>query len=185
MGSSCHVGHDGPNSGCCIVKCKKLRKPSLTSPTENQPRRARKNFFWNFFVESTRTQPEATDRHRQSPLRVHSNSPKNRRFAAGGSVHRPFSSGSVSCVRVQFEGSLFGFRPKIKFSPLSTTWWSSVVPPDLLLVLHAMLADRHEPLIGRGCARSRFHRSKHGRSKPWSSSVPFGTVLPAVVCCSK
>ena len=82
-----------------------------------------------------------------------------------------------SCVRVQFEGSLFGFRPRIKVSPLSTTWWSSVVPPDLLLVLHAMLADRHEPLIGRGCARSRFHRSKHGRSKPWSSSVPFGTVL--------
>ena len=54
-----------------------------------------KKKFWNFFVESTRTQPEATDRHRQSPWRVHSNSPKNRRFAAGGSVHRPFSSGSV------------------------------------------------------------------------------------------
>ena len=46
-------------------------------------------------VESTRTQPEATDRHRQSPLLAHSNTPKKRRFFAGGAVHRPFSSGSV------------------------------------------------------------------------------------------
>ena len=59
MGSSCHVGHDGPNSGCCIVKCKKLRKPSLTSPTENQPRRARKKNFGIFLS----SRPE----HNQKP----------------------------------------------------------------------------------------------------------------------
>ena len=55
------------------------------------------DFFGGFFlVESTRTQPEATDRHRQSPLLAHSNTPKSRRFPAGGAVHRPFSSGSVN-----------------------------------------------------------------------------------------
>ena len=67
---------------------------------DHQPRRARRKQKWIFVVRSTRTQPEATDRHRQSPLRVHSNTPKNRRFAAGGSVHRPFSSGSVRTALV-------------------------------------------------------------------------------------
>ena len=37
--------------------------------------------FRFFFVESSRTQPELTDRHRKSPLRAHFNTPENRRFA--------------------------------------------------------------------------------------------------------
>ena len=37
-----------------------------------------------FLVESTRTQPEATDRHRQSPLRAHSNTPKKWPFRRRG-----------------------------------------------------------------------------------------------------
>ena len=50
-------------------------------------------------VQSTRTQPEATDRHLQTPLRAHPNTPKNALLAAGGSIHPPFSSGSV-CFRI-------------------------------------------------------------------------------------
>ena len=74
--------------------------PKITCDVSDRKPAPTKNM--GFFVESARTQPEATDRHRQSPLRVHSNSPKNRRFAAaGGSVHRPpFSSGSVVGGRV-------------------------------------------------------------------------------------
>ena len=34
-----------------------------------------------FFVESSRTQPEPTDRHFKSPLRAHFKTPENRRFA--------------------------------------------------------------------------------------------------------
>ena len=65
------------------------------SPTE-KPAQTRRIFFVDFFlVESTRTQPEATERHRQSPLRAHSNTPENGRFAAGGGNALPFSSVSV------------------------------------------------------------------------------------------
>ena len=87
---SCHLRREGPKAGCgtgqeCAV-------PKITCDVSDRKPAPTK---MDFFVESARTKPEATDRHRQSPLRVHSNSPKNRRFAAGGSVHCPFSSGSV------------------------------------------------------------------------------------------
>ena len=97
LGLACHVEPDRPNSCCCIGQ--ECAVPKITCDVSDRkpaPTCQEKIFFGIFFVESTRTQPEATDRHRQSPLRVHSNSPKNRRLAAGGSVHRPFSSGSVS-----------------------------------------------------------------------------------------
>ena len=54
----------------------------------------------DFFLFSFgRVDPNTTRRHRQTPpiapLLAHSNTPKNRRFSAGGAVHRPFRSGSV------------------------------------------------------------------------------------------
>ena len=64
------------NSFCRNNRKKKLRKPGLMSATE-KPAQTRQEFFLDFFlVESTRTQPEATDRHRQTPLRAHLNTPK-------------------------------------------------------------------------------------------------------------
>ena len=102
LGSSCHVGH---GNATFVVDTTQLSKvPKITCDVSDRkpaPTGQEKFFGDFFFVESTRTQPEATDRHRQSPLRVHSNSPKNRRLAAGGSVHRPFSSGSVRRLRAR------------------------------------------------------------------------------------
>ena len=96
LGSLCHIEHetappfvDAPQQRAFPkIRCDVTdRKASPDAPDL---------FFWDFvLVESTRTQPEANDRHRQSPLLAHSNTPKNRRFSAGGAVHRPFSSGSV------------------------------------------------------------------------------------------
>ena len=63
---------------------------------KNQHRRARIFFLDFVLIQSTRTQPEATDGHRQTPLRAHPNTPSKFLLAAGGSiVHPPFSSGSV------------------------------------------------------------------------------------------
>ena len=77
----------GDRSAKADRPARKINTHGLTE--KSQPRRA--GFFCFFLVESTRTQPEATDRHRQSPLLAHSDTPKNRRFFAGGAVHRPFA----------------------------------------------------------------------------------------------
>ena len=73
------------NKPRCILHCASGKKSIPDTP-------GGETFF---FVQSTRTQPEVTDRHRQSLLRAHPNTPKKRRLAAGGSIHPPFSSGSV------------------------------------------------------------------------------------------
>ena len=87
LGSSCHVGHGSATLVVDPTKIKKLRKPGLASATEKNSPDAPGIVLDLFLVESTRTQPEATDRHHQTPLRAHPtiNTPKNRRFAAGGS----------------------------------------------------------------------------------------------------
>ena len=61
--------------------------------TGSPPRRARNLFSDLLLVQSTRTQPEATDRHRQTPLRAHPNTPQNRLFVAGGSTTAPLARG--------------------------------------------------------------------------------------------
>ena len=76
---TCHVQHGGGGPAVITTKNRKFQKSRVTSATENQPRRAR--IF--FLVQSTQTQPEATNRHRQTSLRAHPNTPKNRRLAAG------------------------------------------------------------------------------------------------------
>ena len=67
----------------------------MTPAAENLPKRARKKIWIFLGVESTEAQSRATDRHREAPTRLDSNTPKNGHFFAGGSVHRPFSSESV------------------------------------------------------------------------------------------
>ena len=67
----------------------------MTPAAENLPKRARKKIWIFWGVESTEAQSRATDRHREAPTRLDSNTPKNGHFSAGGSVHRPFSSESV------------------------------------------------------------------------------------------
>ena len=93
LGSSCHVGHGSATLFVGATERKKLRKPGLMSATE-KPAQTRQEKKMNFFlVQSTRTQPEATDRHRQTPLRAHPNTPQNRLFAAGGSTTAPLARG--------------------------------------------------------------------------------------------
>ena len=87
-----HVGNDEPNSGCCIAKQRAFPKIRCDVTDRQASPDAPELPFWIFLVESTRTQPEATDRQRQSPLRAHSNTPKNGRLLRRrGAVHRPFS----------------------------------------------------------------------------------------------
>ena len=85
---------DRPNSGCCLALLSTVpqirygasgRKPAQTRQKKNL------DFFW---VESTEAQSRATDRHREAPTRLDSNTPKNGHFSAGGSVHRPWSAES-------------------------------------------------------------------------------------------
>ena len=64
---------NGQKPAVVLARNAQFQKSRVMSATENQPRQKKMDFF---SVESARTQPEATDRHRQSPLRVHSNSPK-------------------------------------------------------------------------------------------------------------
>ena len=115
LGSSCHVGHGSATLVVGPTERKKLRKPGLMSATEKpaQTRQEKKMDF--FLVQSTRTQPEATDRHRQTPLRAHPNTPKNRLFAAGGSTTAPLARGRSApagraCQSVEFAGG--GVLPK-------------------------------------------------------------------------
>ena len=94
LGSSCHVGHGSATLVVGPTETKKLRKPGLMSATEKPAQTRQGRFFFDFWgVESTRTQPEATDRHRQTPLRAHPNTPQNRLFVAGGSTTAPLARG--------------------------------------------------------------------------------------------
>ena len=69
----------------------KSKVPKITCDvSDRKPAPTCQNFF---FVQSTQTQPEATNRHRQTSLRAHPNTPKNRRLAAGGSIHPPLARG--------------------------------------------------------------------------------------------
>ena len=63
--------------------------PGLVAPETNREATITKHLQLDFFlVESTEAQPGATDRHREAPMRLNSNTPKNGHFPAGGSVHR-------------------------------------------------------------------------------------------------
>ena len=68
-----------------------------------------------------RTEPEATDRHRQTPLRAHpNNTPKNRRFAAGGSIHPPLARVGLSSAVHHFKILVLGtWRLHLLARPIS------------------------------------------------------------------
>ena len=153
---------NGQKPAVVLARNAQFQKSRVMSATENQPRQ--KNVF---FVESARTQPEATDRHRQSPLRVHSNSPKNRRFAAGGSsaVHRPFSSGSVSVLYVRARTSpLAGGRRPLRESRRPET--SPILfAPRVDIIITSLRLLSLALVSGRGRGGRRPERLQRGRPR--------------------
>ena len=63
----------------------------MAPAAENQPKRAR-ILFWIFGgVESTEAQSRATDRHREAPTRLDSNTPKIAIFSQGGQSTAPLA----------------------------------------------------------------------------------------------
>ena len=89
---------DRPNSDCCLALLSTVPQMRYGA-SGRKPAQTRQIFL---VVESTEAQPRATDRHREAPMRLDSNTPKNRLLPLGA-MHPPFSSGSV---RAQKEGGL-------------------------------------------------------------------------------
>ena len=95
LGLACHVEPDRPNSCCCIGQECAVPKITCDVSDRKPAPTCQEKKIWNFFC---RVDPNTTRSHRQTPpiaiarsFQLAEKSPFGRR----GSVHRPFSSGSV------------------------------------------------------------------------------------------
>ena len=94
---------DRPNAGCCIGQ--ECAVPKITCDVgDRKPAQTRQKKNLDFFlVESTEAQPGATDRHREAPMRLNSNTSKNGHFSLAGQSTAPLARGRSCgcCVRAR------------------------------------------------------------------------------------
>ena len=112
---------------------------------------------------SEQNQTEATDRHRQTPLRAHPNTPKNRRFATGGSIiHPPLARGRSIISSSSFQDLGFGYLAPL-FVGAADFWFPiSWAPNPVPMVLSDAPDDFLPPGFESICPSSLFtvHRQQ-------------------------